>query len=78
MPETSRSGATGIGEDSKVTVEVEDLEIPDFNQLARELIKDASEGVEELDANEDPTLNPLTIRLPLQAIHSTLQEMPPT
>ena len=30
MLETSGSGATGIGEDSEVTVEVEDLEIPDF------------------------------------------------
>ena len=78
MPETSGSGATGIGEDSEVTVEVEDLEIPDFDQLARELIEDASEDVEELDANEDPPLIPLTICLPLQAIHSTLQEMPPT
>ena len=49
-----------------------------FDQLARELIKDASEDVEELGANEDPPLIPLTICLPLQAIHSTLQEMPPT
>ena len=78
MPETSGSGATGIGEDSEATAEVEDLEIPDFDQLARELIEDASEDVEELDADEDPPLIPLTIRLPLQAIHSALQEMPPT
>ena len=75
MPETSRS-ATGIGEGSEITVEVEDLEILDFDQLARELIEDASEDIEELDADEELPPIPLTICIPLQAIHSALQDTP--
>ena len=75
MPETSRS-ATGIGEGSEVAAEVEDLEILDFDQLARELIEDASEDIEELDADEELPPIPLTIRIPLQAIHSALQDTP--
>jgi hypothetical protein len=77
MPETSSGRVTGLGEDSEVAVlEVDDLEILDFDQLAKQLVEDASEDVVELDADEDPQM-PLTIRLPLQAIHSALQETPP-
>jgi hypothetical protein len=78
MPETSSSSrVTGIGEDSEVMAEIDDSEILDFDQLARQLIEDASEDVGELDADEDPPQMPLTIRLPLQAIQSALQETTP-
>ena len=78
MPETSSSRVTGVDEDSgDVTVDVDDPEILDFDQLARQLIEDASEDLGELDADEDLPQVPLTIRLPLLAIHSALQATPP-
>jgi hypothetical protein len=72
MPEASSSRVPGLGEDSEVTVEVDDLEILDFDQLAGQLIEDACEDVGELDADEDPQM-PLTIRLPL---HVTVSPSP--
>jgi hypothetical protein len=45
MLEASSSRVPGLGEDSKVTVEVDDLEILDFDQLAGQLIEDACEDV---------------------------------
>jgi hypothetical protein len=77
MPEMSSGHVTGPGEDSEIMVDVDDLEILDFDQLARQLIKDAIGDVGELDADEDLPQMPLTICLPLQAIHSALQETPP-
>jgi len=66
MPGTD-SGVAEPGDD-----DIED--IPDFDQLAEQLIDDAtSDDINGLDPDEELTLPPLTIRLPRQAIQSALQ-----
>jgi len=54
-------------------------DVLNFDQLAEQLIKDASEDVNELDTDEElPHIPPsLTIRLPLHAVQSSLQDTLP-
>ncbi len=77
MPETG--GDVGDRPDNRVAElgdgNVED--VLDFDQLAEQLIEDAGEDLNELDTPvEELPHTPLTIRLPLHAVQSALQETP--
>ncbi|KAI9453923.1 hypothetical protein BJY52DRAFT_1395373 [Lactarius psammicola] len=73
MPETGGDVGDGIAELGSNDIE----DILDFDQLAKQLIEDASEDANESDTVGDPPHSPLTICLSLQAIQSALQETPP-
>ncbi|KAF8256832.1 hypothetical protein EI94DRAFT_1836472 [Lactarius quietus] len=74
MPET-RNSLSHVAELSELDTD----EVLDFDQLVGQLIEDATEDTDELDTDDKPPHIPLTIRLPLQAIQSALQdsETPP-